>query len=74
MFADIDFNGIGVAIAALGAAIASIIGALNHRNSTAIRAAVDTNGDSRTLGQMTTDVAAQVAPDVPPADPAPPAH
>jgi hypothetical protein len=65
----VDYYGISVIVAAVFAGIASVIGAWNARSASQIKTSIGTNGDSRELGQIATDVAKAVAPDPSPAPP-----
>jgi hypothetical protein len=59
----LDYTGLSTLVVAIGTAAAAIIAAVyagkTHRQ-------VSTNGDPRTLGQIASDVAAEVAPAKPP--------
>jgi hypothetical protein len=71
MLAVVDWFGISACISAFTAGVAAILSALNHRTVSNIDRKTDTNGDPRSLGQIASDVAKEVAPpDTPPA-PAP---
>lgn len=81
MIGDVDVNGIAVLVAAIGTALAAVLGAVfaglaalkGNKNANAIEAvheAVRTNGDSRSLGEIASDVGRAVAPDPQPRPPA----
>jgi len=67
----VDWYGISAVVAAVAAGAATIIGALNHRTTTNIDRKTDTADDPRTIGQVASDVAREVAPHD---DEPPPAH
>ena len=67
MLAAFDYVGLAAVISAIFAGTATLLGALNRRNVTNVQQKLDTNGDSRTVGAIISDVGAQVAPDPTPA-------
>lgn len=59
----IDYIGIATIITAVFAGIAAVISALNNRKVNDVQNKIATNGDTREIGQIASDVAKQVAPD-----------
>lgn len=67
----VDYSGIGILISAVFAGLAGLIAAWNQRTVRDIHTKIDTNGDTRNLGEIATDIAKTVGspvPDVAPHD------
>lgn len=67
----IDYQGVGIIITAVFAGIASVVSAFAARQGASIKRSVSTNGDSRELGQIASDIAKTAAPDPAPPTPTP---
>ena len=58
-----DYQGVAIIISAIFAGIASVVAAVGARTGAHIKRSIGTNGDSREICQIASDVAKVVAPE-----------